>query len=443
MKLTSLPLHNCVVFSVLFLLTVVPASLQADTLSIDTDYRVRGVSFQNTDFNQETKDDSRSYYSQRIALSLTGSFSDTIEIATKLTSLGVIGSTQTVTALPYDYSDKTPFIETAFIRFLRFANQPITVSIGRQNITCGDGLIIADNGTGPFTLHLAADYEYYLPWHFELFTMKTTENLAPKTDHNLYAGILAFTARKHRFDIGYFQDRDYSQVLYDGIATTSILKNYISLRAGRKERDMSYQVEYAMQSGSIDRPGLNAVTIGGYSYIFAGTLTADKSKLGKVLARARLSIASGDDNNTDNNETTFAPSQTKRFDGTERSGQGMLFAASSYDSFFTIPAAYTGINTLSVGTEFSPAYGLLFNVDYHLFSASQGPKGAPVASGFERIFGAEYAMGIEMNLGVRYEYSKYASFGLAYARYTPPPAEIYWPTRNPASLYVLDVTARF
>jgi hypothetical protein len=156
-----------------------------------------------------------------------------------------------------------------------------------------------------------------------------------------------------------------------------------------------------------------------------------------------LAINSGNSGTASGTDGQFTPDLSKRFDGLERVGYGKLFAASTYDSFFPIPNTYSGIDTLNVGTDFSPWYGWNFGVGYFLYSASQGPNGAPNSSGFERIFGAEFTLGIELDLSAKYEFSKYLQSEFSYSRYTPPNFSIYWPKRDPATYYKLEIAAKF
>ncbi len=187
------------------------------------------------------------------------------------------------------------------------------------------------------------------------------------------------------------------------------------------------------------------VTLNGFGYVLFGELTGDKTKLGKVSAHALLAIATGDDNtlSLEDEDESFTPSLAKRYDGMERSGRGELFSASSFDSFFEIPDSYSGIDTLNVGATFSPLYALTFGVDYFLYSASQGPRGAPPASGFERIFGAEFTLGIELDLSITFVHSKYLETKYSYNRYTPPKFETFWPVSDPATRHLLEIRTKF
>jgi hypothetical protein len=70
-------------------------------------------------------------------------------------------------------------------------------------------------------------------------------------------------------------------------------------------------------------------------------------------------------------------------------------------------------------------------------------KGVPDASGLERLFNADFSLGEEMDLSVKFEYSKYCELRFSYARYTPPTYTAFWPTNDPAVRMQLEVGTHF
>ncbi|MCB4790473.1 MAG: hypothetical protein LHV68_01145 [Elusimicrobia bacterium] len=434
----------------LALLSVIlfPVFLHADKLDIDTNYRIRGISYQNNRFDNSIND-SISYYSQRMQLSIKGNFSTNIEIGTKITALGVAGSTKTVfsvlkTTFPYQNANFVPFIENVYFKVKDLADMPVELTIGKQSLEFGDGLVLSDNGLGYFAFRITARYEKPWPLKLDVFTAKVTDNLRPTSDRDLYGGVGSITLKKNLLELGYFQDVDHSGSFYNQNRTSSIIKNFISLRLGRQERFMNYQLEYVKQAGQVSEINGTNITFDGFGYVARGELIGERTKLGKVAAHALLAINSGNSDVSGNTDGLFSPDLTKRYDGLERVGYGKLFAASPFDAFFEIPSSYSGIDTLGVGSELSPWYGWTFGVNYFLYSASQGPNGAPVASGFERIFGAEFTLGIELDLSAQYVFSKYLATQFSYSRYTPPAIQgYYWSKRDPATFYNLEMLAKF
>ncbi|MBN1621775.1 MAG: hypothetical protein JW871_04210 [Endomicrobiales bacterium] len=423
------------------------AICSADVLNINTDYRISGISYKNNDFDKET-DDPVSYYIQRLNLSISGKFDSNIEIGSKITALGVVGGTRTVfnaaldqSVNPYPNTDFMPYIETAYLKLTNFAELPVNISVGKQNLEFGDGLVISDNGTGYFAFHVLGYYELLLPWEAQFFIAKLKDTLRVTSDQDLLGFIVDFKWKRHLFELGYFNNKDNAGSVYNQIQTKTAAKRFYSFRVGREEKLMEYQFEYVQQKGSMKKVDNTNVNINAHGYVISGKLIGEKTKLGKVTANALLAIATGDDNPNDTRDTSFTPDLTRKFDGLKRTGYGSLFAASPYDSFFDIPDSYSGINTLNVGADFSPWYAWTFGVNYYLFSASQGLPGFPTASGFERIFGAEYSLGIEMDLSVQYTHSKYVETKLSYNRYTPP--ETFSIKRNPATMYQFEISTKF
>jgi hypothetical protein len=433
--------------------SLVSSNCFSDVLNITTDYRVRGLSYANTSFDLNSSS-STAYYSQRLSLGISADLKPDIEIGSKITALGIAGSSQTLNSLgvyPYAKTDFTPFIENAYVKVSKLADMPIDLTVGKQSLEYGDGLIVSDNGAGLFALKLHGYYNIPFPWEAEIFTAKVQEGVNTDTDENLIGFVGKIKYKRNLIELSYFQDDDKSGTTYtrgiNTIGTTEILKKFYDLRFGRSEKAMGYQFEAAEEKGFVsetDNANTN-INFDGYCYRASGRLTGDHTKLGKVTAYALFSVASGNTkpSSLTDDDNQFSSNLTKKFDGLERAGYGQLFSATTADSFFPIPADYSGIDTLNVGTDFSPIYGWDFIIAYFLFSASQGPAGAPEASGFEKIFGADFTLGIELDLAAKYAYSKNVDFKLCYDRYTPPNYTLFWPNQTPATLYELEVDTRF
>ncbi|MHB9155279.1 MAG: hypothetical protein ACYC5N_06240 [Endomicrobiales bacterium] len=435
-------------------------ALCAESLSIETDYRLRGISYPNTDFDTGTSSDTLSYYSQRLQLSLAGKFNQGIEIGARLTALGVSGSTATTFALfpvPYPRTDFTPFVETAYLKITGFADQPIDIIVGKQNLAYGSGLIISDNGQGFTALRLMGNYstavpftDLVLPLRGEIFTAKVKEGFRPESDLDLNGGVISTVLQQNLWEFGYFEQKDFSGSTFskggNGVATATkaVVKQFFDLRFERKESISTLQFEIAKQMGYVSDTADNRITLDGIGYVASGELIGEKTKLGRVTAHALIAVFSGDGNpGVFSDDKSFSPDFTRRHDGLEPAGYGELFAATPQGSFFPVPPSYSGINTLNLGMDFSPLYAWTLGADYFLYSASQGPRGAPEASGFERLYGAEFSLGIELDLFVKYVHSKYVESRFSFSRYTPPKYEVFWPKGDPAARYQFDISAKF
>lgn len=458
-------LLSAVLLASVFLL---PSSfLLADSLKVETDYRMRGISYPNLDYENTTATDSLHYYDQRLQVSIGGNFAPGVEIGSKISAIGIVGATTNYFNAPYPRTDFTPYIENAYVKVLNIADSKLDLTVGKMPMEYGGGLIISDNGMGLNGMKLNGNYDLpipvikffrwpmfsvkYVPFQGEVFTAKVSEYVHPDGDNDIFGGTAKFKLKNNSlFEFGYFEERDYSGTLYSqgslSIPTRSILKQFYDFKIGTYEKVAEYSFEIIKQNGQIDEANLRKITLNGLAYKASGKLIGENTKLGKVEAKAFLAINSGDDNTAslDDDDESFSPSLTRRWDGFEQAGYGELFGARPQGSFIAIPnPTYSGINTLSIGAAFSPLYAWTFGIDYYLFSASQGPNGAPTASGFERIFGAEYSLGIEMDLSVKYVHSKNVSTRFSFNRYSPPTFEIYWPKKEPLARYQLSVDSKF
>jgi hypothetical protein len=258
------------------------------------------------------------------------------------------------------------------------------------------------------------------------------------------------TSGKYEYQISYFTDNDASGSQYikgnNAFPSTSINKNFYDFFMTRKEAISNIRFEIAKENGSAKNAAGDSISLDGMGYNIYGELIGEKTKLGKVAAHAQIAYATGDNNpNTFTDDGSFNPGQTRRFDGLERVGYGELFAASPYDSLLPLPANsyYSGLDTLNVGVDFSPMYGWNFGVDYFYFAASLGPQGAPDASGFEKLYGANFSLGVEMDLYIKFTHSKYVESKFSFSRYTPPAFIVFWPTSDPATRYQFELSAKF
>jgi hypothetical protein len=344
----------------------------------------------------------------------------------------------------------------------------VDLTVGKIPLSFGDGLIIGDNGMGYNAIKLDGSFRtplprialgigkrfysglVWIPSKFEVFISKISEAINQDKDSDLTGALMSMDFNKNLLEIGIFNTSDYSGTNYrrgsNVWATRSVNKTFLDLRIGQKDKFGSYQFELAQENGTVIKADDSSVNIDARGWVARGTLIGEKTKLGKVEAKALLGIFSGDENpgsTGSDTDSLFSPDLTKKWDGLERGGYGNLFGAIPQGSFLTLPASYSGISTLGIGAAFTPLYAWTFGVDYYLYSASQGPKGAPAASGFERIFGAEFSLGIEMDLSAKLALNKYADLKVCYDRYTPPTFDIYWPKKEPLDRYALEVTSKF
>ena len=169
----------------LFFLFISGTAFAVSTLDIGTDYRLRGISLDKTDYGATT-DQTFSYYSQRALAHIGGKFSPNIEFMTQIQALGVAGSSTSITnpvvnpaGNRYPNTSFSPWVQWAYMKASHVYDSPIDLTIGRQPIMLGDGLILSDDDLG-FT---GIKIDGQLPWYdlqAKAFTFKAGDALSAR-----------------------------------------------------------------------------------------------------------------------------------------------------------------------------------------------------------------------------------------------------------------------
>lgn len=446
-----LPFAYCLLFVVYCLL---PAGcVYAASLSIETDYKLSGVSYSNLDYDTKTSSDAISYYTQRLRLGIGGKFAPGIEIYSRLQSLSVVGSSMGFSSpfiawrdeTPYPFRDGTPFVENLYLRMSDIFSRPIDITIGRQEIDFGDGLL-SDNSAGLFALHTKIRYPKNFTGKF--FTAKITENFAPGCDFDVYGMSLSYKLKNDMFEFVFLNESDHTGSDYkQGIIsqrTSRIIKNFYGGIFNRTDEFGEYKVRIIKQGGEVVKRDGTAVPLDGVHWKLSGILKAKETKVGDVSAGLLVSMFSGDDtSDLGDKDGSFSPTLPRRFDGFDTLGYGKIFGASMNKSALALHHGYSGINTIGVLFECSPFYRWTFGINYYIFSASEHYfRPSKEVSSFEKLLGAKYSLGVEMNLYTKFIHSKYMSFFFGYFRYTPP-KEVFYVKTEPISKYQLDIQTRF
>lgn len=483
----------------------------ASSLNVDSEYTLTGISYPDLDFNTGTSTDSRAYYTQRLRVTLSGKFAPNIEIVTRLQAIGVVGSTSpyisTMTAngasfqqfewqkkYPYPNITFNPFIENAYFRITDLGDLPLEITIGRQPLEYGNGLIVSDNDAGINALRFALQYPGKL--HTEFFTAKIDENFTPSSDYDLQGLVFTYPLKSNDLTLGYFEELDFSGTPYvqgrNSLATSSINKTFYDFILSKKGDWGSYSFEYAQQKGNIhlvnntiDSYG-NNVELDGKAFVAQGRLINEKTRLGKVAAYALLSGCSGDEKTpsdrgsintsfeTFDKDESFTPDFTKKYNGLQRAGGwGDFFSPTFSDCLWDVPKSiqndssygspyYSGIGAFCIGLDFSPWYGWTFGAAQYAYSASQvydsskvsgmGTGGGIGGAGLEYLSNVlltgdvnatKYFLGGELDLSATFAYSKYLDFRFGYARYTPTSNPAVWPTPITIDMFSFATTCRF
>jgi hypothetical protein len=469
-------------------------------LDIGTDYRLRAISISNADYGL-TSQNYPLYYSQRAEAHIGGRFSPNLEFMTQFQALGVAGSTGSVSNVTVDPSQGrypstnfSPWIQWAYLKASHLFDSSVDLTIGRQPITLGDGLILSDDDLG-FT---GVRVNGILPWYdirANVFTFKPGQNLS---NTNGGIDIIGFELTKpvsnmrYQFSVVNEHDASGSTVyirpsenaspnnpqflaLQNTIASqpgvqapsfnqmfnftaTDITRTFVDGRVEwRLEQGGFLKAEAALQTGSVSRdPSLGTstaaalgfspnVNLGGYAFLVSGGLFTHLSKYGPIEIHSSFGIASGDSGGgTDN---SFHPDFGHQYDGLERSGFGEFYGATLYNaipsssygasasspSVSGLPQGVSGIRVISAGVTTHPTSLLSFGIDYYVYTAEESANFAPAPS--------ESSLGTELDIGAGFAYTNYLTFRATYAIFSP--GKAYGAYETNATRLALEAVGRF
>ncbi len=212
-------------FFLSLLITLHSSLFCASLLNLETEYQLRGLAYPNLDYDTSTSTDSRAYYTQRLRLTIKGNFSPGVEICTKLQSIGTVASTTTWQTFdwqkqyPYPNTNFVPFIENAYVKIIEPKGYPFSITIGRQPLEYGTGLIISDNGAGLNALKLTIDYPK-IPFGInenlrtEIFTAKIAENFFNSRDLDIQGIVFNLPIKGKNYEFSYIEQNDFTGTIY-------------------------------------------------------------------------------------------------------------------------------------------------------------------------------------------------------------------------------------
>lgn len=470
-------------------------------LDIGTDYRLRALALNKTDYGA-TSGQSYSYFSERALAYIGGRFSPNIEMMVQFQALGIVGASSSTLSSPsvnpaagrYPNANFSPWVQSAYLKASHLYDTPISLTIGRQPMILGDGLILADDDLG-FT---GVRAQSQLPWWDLLgdaFIFKTGDELQNPAS-NIYGAQVTKQYQQVRYQVSVVNEEDLSgSTLYIrpsenastnnpvyqrffqvndlntpgtvlppltsqfNFAASKISRTYYDGRIeGRLLQGGFYKGELALQNGTISRdPSLAtssaaalgyspSVKLGGYAFLVSGGLFTRFSKYGPIEIHGTFGQASGDSGGS--TDSSFQPMFGHQFDGLERSGFGEFYGATLYNalpsasysqgastpSVSGLPPGYSGIRVIGAGVTTHPTPLLSIGIDYYVYSAME-----TAGSNFS-LSSSDSSLGTELDVGAGFAYTSYLSFRLSYALFQPGSAYIIG---NNAQRILLEATGRF
>lgn len=460
----------------LTVLFLAPATIvySASTLDIGTQYRIRGITMSKTDFgasgNQEY-----SYYSQRALAHIGGRFSPNIEFMMQWQALGIAGSTGTLSnpitnpaGNRYPNTNFTPWIQTASMKAKELYDLPIDVTLGRQPVMLGDGLILSDDDLGFTGIRIDTRLPFY-GLQASAFTFKTSDSFIGSNDTDIYGIEFTKPTRNIRYQLSVVTERDAngttvyirpaenSNTYAPGTDFTAsrITKTYYDARIeGRLLEGGFYKAELALQNGSVSRSSstLGNVDLGGYAFLISAGLYTKFSKYGPIEIHGLFGIASGDKGDA-NKDNSFRPSFGHKFDGLERTGFGEFYGATLYDAVPStrysssastptvsgLPPGNSGIRVIGAGVTAHPTSLISVGIDYYVYTAQENSS-IPGQANFSPA-ASESSLGTELDIGIGFSYTSYMAFRASAAFFSP--GKAYGNFGDDAHRFTVEAIGRF
>jgi len=366
----------------------------ATNLSLGADYRLRAISIEE---RLTTMPDSQ-YYEQRLQAYLITDLSKDVEATIRIQSLSPWGLENSTSSLSTRYPDANGdlWVQNAFVRMPNIWKDRITLTLGRQPLAWGDGLILSDDELGFNAVRAQIKSPFrWLPVELDVFSAKIKESLRINQDTDLHGAKVDFDRKSFHWEVmGLFETNKQVQAYNAGASTipftaSKIERNIYGARAKTRVKDAFIKGEYYIQEGEISRSTQTAIKLGGDAWVIGLGANSRKTKFGRFGAILEFMEGSGDDVETSGDDEAFRPTFTSRWDGLERKGMGRYFASTFSDVYSStspfadassindgLPEGTSGIQTIHFGVEATPWAKWTFTFDYYTYKALKNLLGS-------------------------------------------------------------------
>ncbi|MBL0057623.1 MAG: hypothetical protein IPP35_00505 [Elusimicrobia bacterium] len=427
---------------VLLLLAAGLARAEVSALNLGLDYRLRAIGIQNNDTQPDTRDN-LSYYSHQARLYMTGWLNEDVEAGIRVQSVsiwGLEGSTSAPVSR-YPKTDGTPWIEQVYLHMPNLMNKHLDITIGRQPIVIGDGMLVSDDQLGFNALRA----KIALPRRasLDLFTAKITESLEGHNDSDLNGVVGALDQGDLRWELAWIQENNSGPSPYTlaGATTTAahVVRNFYDLRLFGNLKDAYYKMEVAMEKGDANvGPGGVNTTIAGLGERLELGAQSDTAKFGRFGVKALYASGSGDDPGTADKDEAFRASFAGRWDGLQRAGWGQHFGATLSDAYSPsspfsptdtgLPPGASGIKTMGLGIFTVQKIHWTGSLDYYTYDSRVKVAG-------------QNSLGAELDAGLSFRYTGFVTFNLGMAYFFP--GDLYGPTASKVTRYTAETHLHF
>jgi hypothetical protein len=432
--------RSCFLLSLVLLPSLVLAEMSS--LNLGLDYTVRGVAIQNNDIDPNTNDN-YNYTSHQARVYMNGWLNEDVEAGLRVQSVNIWGLEGSTSAplSRYPATDGTPWIEQVYIHMPTLVNKRLDLTIGRQSIVVGDGMLVSDDQLGFNAIRAKVSLPRGMG--VDLFTAKVNESLNGQKDSDLNGAVVSLTQGDNKWELSWIQENNKSPSIYTlgGTTTTasSLSRTFFDLRLFGDLKDAYYKVEFALAKGKADLPG-GGVKIQGIGEKIELGAQSDTAKFGRFGVKAVYASGSGDDPASTDKDESFRPTFAHRWDGLQRSGYGQHFGATLSDAYdpespFSpsatgLPNGASGIKTLGFGIFTVQKVNWTGNIDYYTFDSRVKVPGSNQKS-----------LGAELDIGVVYRFTGYVTFALGSATFFP--GDVFGQSIAKVTRYTAEATLHF
>lgn len=382
-----------------FALLLIQPALYAG-VKMGEEIRIRGIAIDNADYNDENRDHNNYYY-QRARFLIEGVLEKRIYLNIRIQSRGILGSTKDKIVLEgVEKPNLTPFIENAYVRFVEIEDLPIDLTIGRQPITYGDGVVINDNELG-FDGVVA---KFFLPGNLDLtgITVKSLEasgeTAGNEGDQDLYGAVLNTVYKRKGLELYFWQSNDRTLSDYKDN------KSHLGIRlSGKLPQGIEYKAEIARQTGKKDfyDEGTSDIKYDGSAFLMGGIFRAAIPYIGQGRLYLEYLQGSGNDQDTDEKDEGFY----SEYGHLMEEGFGevyMMSRESSADNY-----SINNLKIFKVGIAASPRDRWTLGSNFFVYTFNWTPENR------------SDDVGTEFDVYTTFDYTSNSSFRIVYGRFTP------------------------
>lgn len=431
-----------IIFFIILFLTL---NSNAAKLDLSADINASAKSYQNLIFTNTQKN--LSYFTENAEINFTvkkinleKTDNSWMDISLGIKAVDIDKTTKTINSPQlYEGINRYPQINTAiinqaFVKIHNFLEEGLITSFGKQKYTLGQGLVLSDNETG-LTGAKFEKSNFLKMDNFEFFIWRALK------DEKIY-NIKGINLNKNWGDGTWqlYYLTQNSNFIDSEIGWTSKEKNkkFTGIRYNLDKNQIYFDGEFAIQRGDAKNLSRDKIKYKGYAFSMKGQWTQNTPILGKTKTRISYSKSSGNSSNVSNEDKSFYPEFSLRYNGFEHSGTGALYSAGIFDTLKTsntingLPDGISGLNTIDIGFDF-PYKKLWISLDYLIYKAAYN-----INDPGNTKLGTEWDIKANLPLGEKID------FNIIYANFKPqgaliPPNSKY----ENIKLFSVNIKARF